>query len=177
MKIATTLSVICLFVTMFDAPHAMPAEEQTAASPAEKVLDQLIGNWRQTYTIFEAEWTAKETKATGTYSSKRTLGGRFVVEKGKGSDHSTYLTMNTYDTQRKIYRRWYFNSMGVASESIGTWNPDSKTLGWTSCVGNGLIAIGKHHFIDADTIEWSVLVKDGDSKVYFRMQGKSTRVK
>src|SRR5262245_64743410 len=36
---------------------------------------------------------------------------------------------------------------------------------------------GRRRFVDDDTIDWEVLVKDGAGKVVFRMIGKDTRVK
>jgi hypothetical protein len=55
----------------------------TEQSPELKVLDHELGNWRQTYNFFKAEWTPKQTQETGTASCTRIL-GRFTETKLKG---------------------------------------------------------------------------------------------
>ena len=93
---------------------ALPGEAQEATtdqqSPELKVLDRGLGNWRQTYNFFKAEWTPKQTQETGTASCTRIL-GRFTETKLKGPEGTLdHLILETYDKQRKSYRRWDFNS-------------------------------------------------------------------
>ena len=40
----------------------------------------------------------------------------------------------------------------------------------------GNITTTEHRFIDDNNTEWAVLVKDGSSKILFRMEGKSVRM-
>jgi hypothetical protein len=179
MKLYTTHFVftVCLIAAICTAPDVR-ADQPGELSPEQQVLNRLVGEWSYTVTSFKSEWTPAETEASGTYSSQWTLGNNFVNENAKRSDESTHLAMHTYDVQRKVYRRWYFNSNGVALETTGTWNPDTKTLTWKSAVfGDGLTNTATHRFTDDDTIKWTVRVIDDEGKMYFRVEGTSTRRK
>jgi hypothetical protein len=152
------------------------AAEVADLPPEHKLFDHLLGNWRQTGTFFKAEWTPKQTQLTGTASCTRILDGRFFEAKLNWREGSL-LILKTYDAQRKSYRRWDFNSNGQASESIGKWDEDAKTMTWTHTTGDGLISTVTDRYVDADTLEWSLVIKDRNGKVYLHLEGKSTRVK
>jgi hypothetical protein len=47
---------------------------------------------------------------------------------------------------------------------------------WTA-KQDGNTTTTKHRFVDDDNAEWAVLVKDGNGKSLFRMEGKGVRVK
>src|SRR5206468_11671896 len=113
--------------------------------------------------------------ADDTYT--RILGGSFVQCKGEQSDKASNLVMYTYDADRKCYRAWWFGSTGQTSESTGKWDADAKALTWTASAGEGLTATSTHRFVNDDTIEWSLAVKDKTGKLYFAMEAKSMRVK
>jgi hypothetical protein len=142
------------------------------------VFDQLPGNWRQTGAWFKAEWTPKQTPMNETGSCTRILDGRFIEQKLKQPDGAPYhLILKTYDSQRKAYRRWDFNANGQASESIGKWDADAKTMIWSHTTGDGLTNTVTDRYVDADTQEWSLVIKDRSGKVYLHLEGKSTRIK
>ena len=157
----------------------MPGEAQEATttrqSPESKVLDRQLGNWLHTYTHLKAEWTPSQTQGTLTGSCTRILGGRFVQGKFEASDGQTFLQLDTYDAQRKCYRRWLFRSNGQTPEHIGKWNADAKTMTWTHSVGSDLTCTQVDRYVDADTLEFNVVIKDPDGKVYYHIKGKSGR--
>jgi len=159
---------------------ALPGEAQDATtteqSPELKVLDRRLGNWRQTYNFFKAEWTPKQTQLTGTASCTRIL-GRFYEMKLKGPEGTLdHLILMTYDEQRKSYRRWDFNS-DSASESIGRWDADAKSMTWSHTRDDGLTSTVIDRHVDADTMEWSLVIKDRNGKVYLHLEGNSKRVR
>ncbi len=154
-----------------------PAAEVAGLSPELKIFDYLPGNWRQTGTFFKAEWTPQQTQLTGTASCTRILNGRFFETKLKGPKGTVdHLMLTTYDAQRKSYRRWDFNS-DSASESVGKWDADAKSMTWSHTRDDGLTSTTTDRHVDADTVEWSLVIKDPNGKVYLHLEGKSTRAK
>jgi hypothetical protein len=146
-------------------------------SPEQKVLDRFLGSWRTNYKLLKAEWTPEEKQLTADYVTSRELGERFIQERSKHSDGGTGLSLSTYDPERKCYRGWWFSSTGQTSESTGKWDADARTMTWTSTGDQPMATTARQRFVDTDTLEWDVVVRDRTGKVYFRMEGKSTRVK
>jgi len=151
------------------------AAEATGASSEQKILNRELGEWSHTCTQLKAEWTPQETKSAVIGSYRRILGGRFVQGKLKASDGQTALQLDTYDVERKHYRRWPFHSNGQTSEHIGKWNPDAKSMTWTGSVGGGLKSTQVDRYIGADTLATTLLIKDADGKVYYHLTSKSVR--
>ena len=177
--VKTTKVVVAVGVYLL---AALPGEAQEATTTEQstelKVFDHYPGNWRQTATLFKAEWTPKQTQLTFTASRTRILDGRFMETKLSGPEGTpNHLILKTYDAQRKSYRRWDFNSNGQASESIGKWDADAKSMTWSHTMDDGLTNTTTDRHVDADTMEWSMVIKDRNGKVYLHMEGKATRVK
>jgi hypothetical protein len=149
------------------------AQEET---PESKVLGQWVGTWKTEVVSKPAEWTPKEMKTTGTITCKRILGGKFVEESGsslaQGMEHRVIWG---YDPQRKAYRNWFYDSQGTILEGSGTWDAKTKTMTWKNEAGSGLSGTSTHRFLDADTYEWTYIVKDAGGKVYVDVKGKHTR--
>jgi hypothetical protein len=147
-------------------------------SAEQKVIGQWVGTWKTEVVNKRAEWNPNEVTATGTITCKWILGGKFVEESGSslgpGVEHRLVLG---YDPQRKAYRDWFFNSQGDTIEGEGTWDAKTSTMTWKSEAGPGLTGTATHHFFNADSYEWTYVVKDGAGKVYFDVRGKHTRVK
>lgn len=176
MRIAVFPFYIVAAVNLSITSDSSQAAEAAELPPEQKVFDHQLGNWWQTGTFFKAEWTPKQTQLTGAVSCTRILGGRFVETKFTTSE-SSVLILKTYDAQRGAYRRWDFNSNGQASESIGKWDEDAKTMTWSGTVDGGLTSTVTDRYVDADTLEWSLVIKDRGGKVYIHVDGKSTRMK
>jgi len=152
-----------------------PAAEVADHSPGQKVFDHYPGNWRQTATSFKSEWTPNETQLSFAASCARILDGRFVEMVLKGPGFPEHLILKTYDAQRDSYRRWDFNANGQTSESIGKWDAAAKTMTWSHTTDDGLTNTITDRHVDADTLEWSMVIKDRSGKVFLHMEGKATR--
>jgi hypothetical protein len=146
-------------------------------SPEQKALDKFLGTWRTSYKVPKAEWTPEERHGTAELTYSRVLGGSFVQEKGEHSDKSSSILMYTYDTERKCYRGWWFSSTGQTAESTGKWDAEAKTFTWTSSGTQPFTTTSRHRFVNDNSFEWDVVVKDGKDKVLFRMEGKAARFK
>jgi hypothetical protein len=151
------------------------AQEQ---APELKVLDRWVGTWKTEAINKPAEWNPKETKIAGTVTGKWILGSKFVEEswssQAGGSEHRFLWS---YDPQRKMYRNWFFGSDGTTGEGTGTWDEKTNTMTWKTEPGPGLTGNATCRFLDADTYEWTYIIRDGAGKAYLDMKGKHTRVK
>ena len=145
-------------------------------SAEQKVLDRMLGTWRIEATVFKTEWTPETKQVTGRSTFTRVLGGHFVQDQAN-EPPGEHLALYTYDPQREAYRAWWFHWSGESIEFTGKWDGETRTLTWTAPAGEGRTVTGQHRFVGDDGAEWSIVVKDDAGKVFFRMEGKSTRVK
>jgi hypothetical protein len=164
-------------VTVFSAVNLSRVAKAADSPPEQKVLDHLVGNWDQTYTIFKVAGTSEREEGTGTATCSRILNGRFVQVKFENSDGTTGLILETYDAQRRCYRRWDFTSSGFSSEHTGEWNADAKCMTWTRSLEDGGTSTMTDRFVGDDSTEWSVVLKDRNGKVHLRVEGKGRRAK
>jgi hypothetical protein len=153
------------------------AQDSGHPPPEMKVLRKLAGEWRPESVSKVAEWTPQETHSKGTSKNNLTLGGRFVIsrnfdEEGKLSS----IHMFTYDVAQKAYRQWFFGADGNTLESTGKWNAAANTLTFTN-EHEGITGTFTIQFVDPDTMQFSIVSKDRNGKVYLDIQGKSTRQK
>jgi hypothetical protein len=143
--------------------------EAPAPSPEDKVLNRFLGTWRSTYKVV----TPEERRGTAEVTFARVLGGKFVQERAQHSDKTTDMTMYTYDPEHKTYVAWWFSSSGQTAISVGKWDADTRTMTWTT--GEEAIrATARHRFVNDDTVEWDIQIKERDRVVY-RKEGKNTR--
>jgi hypothetical protein len=175
MRITSLIILIVLFSPLA-ADEKKPVDEPK--KPEElKVLDALIGSWKDEATFKVSEWTKKERKETGTFQNSWTLNGWFLQYRGRNEDGSEDLQLMTFDVEKKVYRRWYHDSDGNASESTGKWDARTATLTWTGNFGDGITAVSVWRFVDKDTTIWSRVAKDDKGKIYSNIEGKATRQK
>jgi hypothetical protein len=182
MRVAATHSIpllvlaACVCLTPIHADE--PPKDGPAKPPELKELDRLVGSWDTDLTFKPSVWQPEGRRVKGSVTSQWTLGGRFVREQGRSVHEDVEHTyMATYDAEKMAYRSWFFDSTGASNEWRGRWDGDTKTLAWEADLGDGIKAVSKHHFTDADHYEVEVLAKGRDGKVYMDMQAKHTRRK
>lgn len=153
--------------------------QEAPGKPAElKVLDRLVGAWNVERISKPTEDNPKETRTAGTMTIAWVLDGWFLQARGiSNSGKFEDLQFVTYDPRAKAYRHWYFNSLGVASDSTGQWDEAAQTILWTADLENGATLRNKEHFIDKDTTEWALVIKDKQGELLLDVQGKLTRRK
>ncbi len=156
----------------------------TPKSPELKVLDRFAGTWNAKGVNKRAEWNPEETHFTGRGQFQWILKGQFLscqarLQTPGQAEDSEFLLLQTYDKEKKVYRRWYFDSAGLfpRSDTTGRWNPNTQTLTWTSDLGEGRTQTVIDRFLDKDTTQWSIVVKDKKGTIFQDTQGTSTRVK
>ena len=152
--------------------------QESKAPPAEmKVLHKLVGAWQSEMTFRVAEWTPEETVTKRTNKSDLILGGHFLLNKNFDSQGKlSVIYLFTYDKEQQAYRQWFFDSKGSTLESTGKWDEGSSTLTLKNET-RGITGVYSMHFVDKDTVQWSVVSKDQQGKVYLDLHGKTTRQK
>jgi hypothetical protein len=83
---------------------------------------------------------------------------RFLEETIK-NPHAEARNIIGCDQQRKTYGSWFFNADGVTGEWTGVWNEKSKTMNWTSHIGDGIGAKAWTRFNDAHNYDSELTIK------------------
>jgi hypothetical protein len=161
------------------APEKTKSEkvEGPPKPPELKVLDRYLGTWDTETVNKVAEWNPKEMRIAARFTNEWVLDGRFMQMKGKSSTGVESLQMRTYDPQEKRYRAWVFDSKGTAATSRGTWDEETKTLTWKGDLGDGITATNSVRFVGTDAIEWRLVARNDEGKVFMDMEGKFRRRK
>jgi Protein of unknown function (DUF1579) len=180
--------VICLLLLGMAVHISLGADAKAKAEPPVapvppppppelKVLQRFVGSWDTAGTSKVAEWTPKEIRTTGRITVEWALGGRFVQAKGTDTLPTELTMLWGYDADRRAYRSWLFNSLGLAIEWAGDWDDRAQTFVVRNDAGNGLTGTLTVRFVADDRIEWRSQVKDGDGKMYHSWEGIWTRRK
>ena len=145
--------------------------------PELKVLDRFVGTWDAESVSKPAVWTPKEVREKYVEVREMVLDGWFVESKGRTADGKvdSTLWMMTYDLASRQYREWLFVTGGFSIQWGGQWDEATKTFSFTGDAGNGITSKLTAQFIDKDHIEFRIVAKDNDGKVYQDMTGKLTR--
>lgn len=155
-----------------------PAATQPPAKPPElKILDKYAGTWKFEGVESPAEWTPKEVRYNGITVNQWVLDGWFQHHKVTFGDGREGIDIITYDPRKKVFRQWNFMSLGLYSESLGTWDEQTQTLTFKSDLGDGFGAVSTMKFLDKDNREATLIVTDVQGKVYLSSMSKLTRQK
>jgi hypothetical protein len=173
---------IYLALLVFPLSLALPcgaiAADEKPAKPAElKALEALAGSWDTQATFKGGEGAKDEVRVTGSVKCEWILDGRVLQGKGSDSLPTEFLGQWTYDTNKKAYRSWFFNSNGNVVEWAGKWDADAKSFLFKQDLGDGVTDNFTIHIADANTIEFSSEAKGKDGKLHFAMEGKWKRKK
>jgi hypothetical protein len=168
--------LLSAFVVVLGSATACLAQAPTNDSPEGKVLDQWAGDWNVEVESDPGEWVPQPGKFEETKGAKWILDGRFLEESIK-NPRGEARTVFGYDPQRSAYRLWYFNSDGVLGEWTGEWDEKSKTMNWTSDMGDGIDAKASTRFNDRDNYDFEITIKGANETVLMHLKAKHTRAK
>jgi hypothetical protein len=155
---------------------AWKKHEPAADLPAElKVLDRMIGTWNTVSVQKPAEWTPAGGRSTAMVTREWILNGRLVMDTSLHSDGQESVALIGYDPGQKIYRSWWFNSLGHRNDSRGQWNEGSQTLSYRTELEDGKSMHSSVRFADANREAWEFKVTDAAGKVYFDAEIAATR--
>ena len=153
----------------------MSAKAQTPKSPELKVLDHLVGSWRNESVVTQAN--GDEEESTDTSVAKWSLQGRHIEERGTDSDgKETFLGLWTYDSDAGVYKTWIFApNLPIPIPATLQWDESKKTLAGKGDLGNGITMQITLWRIDNDRSESTATMKDASGNVLFDFKGKSFR--
>jgi hypothetical protein len=175
--------VLGLLVALSIGPSVPAANEPKENLPIPKppqlkVLEKFVGTWNIESLAKPTEAVPRETRSKGVLTSEWTLDGWFLRSTSKTEPGSiSVMQLISYNSGRKEYYTWLFDSMGFISEMEGQWDEDTDTLTWKAEPAENVTTTQKIHFVNKDTIEWTLITKDKDGKIYLNVSGKMTRKK
>ena len=105
------------------------------------------------------------------------LGEQFLQGKTEQkSDGGEDIVMGTYDPQSKGYPFWVFSSSGTYLYlAPASWDPRTRTMEWKSPPNSDLYYLTRVTFTDANTRQWTVLIKDWKGKILLQQRGEAMR--
>lgn len=170
------------FSTRVGKSYALMVLERDADSPLKltppKVLQHMVGAWKIEYTAPEGQ--PKGGGPMGKYLMivEPIAGGQFyrVVNQSQSGDPSG-VVIDTFDKDRGEFLNWYFDANGfVSNQAAGRFDGTTNTLTMTSVVRDSYVQVSQHKFINADTAEFTVTVRDKMSRPVFDMKGIAKRL-
>jgi hypothetical protein len=148
-----TLPGLVVLAVAIAGPSGLSAQE---AVP-DAVLDRFVGAWTTEALIRHAGPPAREIRATGRATARRTLEARYVEFRTSSVDPPGVgeLQIMTWDAEAGVYRQWVFDSDGYRHEAVGRWNPATSTLRWEGQVGSVKFVIDDR-WVSPDRLEWTL---------------------
>jgi hypothetical protein len=162
--------------TMLSGLGALAQVLSPDLKPVLAPLGRFVGTWEKHFTIYKSEWSPTQQTKTGTHSCKWILDERHLQETGRDSDGSAYMSVSSYDAAAKAYRMTVFQSNGSTSQMSGKWDDGSNTFTWSRDLDGGIRMTASYQLVKPDEFKFSYVARDGDSKVYFRLEGTGKRV-
>jgi hypothetical protein len=157
---------------------AWKKHEPAADLPAElKVLDRMIGTWDTVSIQKPAEWTPEGGRTTAKVKREWILDGRLVMDTSLHGDGQESIALVGYDPGQKVYRSWWFNSLGHRNDSRGQWNEAAQTLSYRTDLADGKSMQSSVRFAEENQEVWEFKVTDAAGKVYFDMDITASRRK
>ncbi len=183
MRILVRTTTVFVAVGVF-LLSGLPSEAQEAVtiqqSPELKVLGRFVGSWEWSVLCKPAEWTPEDRTITFDHETEWILGGRMIQHKwvwSPGGNKTHCTSLMGYDAEKKEYTEWYFDSNGQIPRGEGqrTWNEATKAFTSKHRSPHGTSTAQTQRFIDDDTMEWTMVIKDPAGKLLSDMEGTAKR--
>ena len=133
-----------------------------------QVLAPLVGKWTLKAEL-RPSLQVKEALATTGEMKGEWLHNRHFIRLESSTASDTFReegsVLYTYDAKRKIYRRWFFSSGGLATESEGQWEESKRTITWKQLNLGPNVTGTVTDVIAKDRIETSVLFQRDDGQI------------
>lgn len=148
---------------------------QHESSGAKSPLQRYVGSWQGEVTVDGAAVEPHRYTQSNTFAW--ILGGRFLEERGTGSNGTTFLGVWGLDASTGHFRAHYFMApSGDIVVLTHRWDEKSQTFTGSADLGGGIQMVATDRFLDRDTYEWSFAISDPAGKVLTRMHAREQRV-
>jgi hypothetical protein len=143
--------------------------------PASRPLQRFVGSWRGEVIVQRAG--ADPTRYVQENRFAWTLGGRFLEERGTGSDGSSYAGIWSFDEKSNQYRAYYFLApAGDVVELSHAWDESKQTFTGSAELPGQLRMLAEDRFLGPDRYQWSITLQDGKQTTLMRTQGDERRL-
>lgn len=171
------LASLIAFIALCSASTAQDLQENKPVASLE-ILAATIGDSLQELTNEQTALIPKRMIGKRKVTRGWTLDRKFIEETAttefpgfKGESRAMF----TFDEYENVFRWWVFDTYGVASEYVGTWIPDERSIKWEMAKER---TDGYTHSvlerINADgTLEWEAKGRQRDGTLAVHQTGKS----
>jgi hypothetical protein len=146
-----------------------------------QVLKKFVGRWQSEikleFPFIGALWgkvdQTVDEKLDGWYIQGRVKGLVHLTSSGKDCE-LTFQSMwlMTFDTEKKLYRRWEFSTFGGCDEHAGLWNEETSSFTLTKMDNGRTEPTSTLRFVDDNTYEWKSLRYKSSFELYRRVKEK-----
>ena len=147
-----------------------------AAASASNPLQRFVGHWRGEITVTAAG--AEPQCYSQENSFAWVLGNVFLEERGRGSNHTAFIGLWSFDPRSGNYRAHYFLAPGAEVVAlVHEWHESKQSFVGSAELGGGLRMLAEDHFLHADSYEWTLSVQDATGTTLRHMRGVEHRVR
>jgi hypothetical protein len=145
-------------------------------SPSKDPLNRFVGSWQGEVRVDGT--TLEPQRYTQSNTFAWALEGRFLEERGRGTNGSSFIGLWSFDARAGGYRAYYFLApTGDVVAITHQWDDRTKTFSGAADLGGGVRLLAEDRFIDRDTYEWATTVTDPAGTILSRLQAREHRVK
>jgi hypothetical protein len=146
------------------------------ASRSKNPLARYVGSWEGEVSADGATVEPHRYQQSNTFAWE--LEGRFLEERGRGTNGSSFIGLWSLDARSGLYRAYYFLApSGDIVAITHEWNENAQTFSGGADLGGGIRLVAEDRFIDRNTYEWSTTVSDPTGKVLSRLRARERRTR
>jgi len=152
------------------APAKMPEK-------ADELLPAMVGNWQTEVTHKIVNGKPLNLGGKGGTVIDWVAGKFLRVRENTGVGGSNHVQVFSFDAQSKDFRNLHFDARGMilGPGTTSRWDQRTHTLTGTSAPAAEGLSVKNTRFVDADTMEWELIVRDKTGKTIFETYAKMTR--
>ncbi|MEN8772175.1 MAG: hypothetical protein ABF382_01340 [Akkermansiaceae bacterium] len=158
------------------SPESEPQSTGESKSPELLVLDRFVGTWDivGSHTLAGGEKTPVQSVALRKWSTDGTT--LHFDDAGSNPDGPGIQVHQSFDLEKKHYAGVIKSVLG-SGEFTGTWDGNTSTMSFKGAYEEGATFEGSNRFIDTDTIESKIILKNTDGELMLGSSSKQIRRK
>jgi hypothetical protein len=138
-------------------------------------LDRYVGSWQGEVSVDGAMVEPHSYTQSNTFAW--VLEGRFLEERGTGTNGSSFIGLWSFGARAGRYRAHYFLApTGDIVAITHDWNEHTHTFVGAADLGGGIQLFAEDRFIGRDAYEWSTTIADSKGKILTRLRARERRV-